>query len=66
MFDFSTPREQQRRGAASHMTIERADSSIHYRPVSFRDPEETLLLPATIETVTVIRFSAIKPSLGLF
>lgn len=55
MFDFSTPREQQRRGASPNMTIERADSSIQYRRVSFRDPEETLMLPAAIETVTVIR-----------
>ena len=55
MFDFSTPREQQRRGAARDMTIERADSSIQYKRVSFVDPEETLLLPAAIESVTVIR-----------
>lgn len=55
MFDFTTPREQQRRGAAMHMTIERADMSIAYRRVSFRDPEETLMLPAAIESVTVIR-----------
>ena len=55
MFDFSTPREQQRRGAARNMTIERADSSIQYKQVSFVDPEETLMLPAAIETVTVIR-----------
>lgn len=54
-FDFSTPREQQRRGAARDMTIERADSSIQYKRVSFADPEETLMLPAAIETVTVIR-----------
>jgi hypothetical protein len=55
MFDFSTPREQQRRGAARDMTIERADSSIQYKRVSFVDPQETLMLPAAIETVTVIR-----------
>lgn len=55
MFDFLTPREQQRRGAARNMTIERADSSIKYRRVSFVDPEEVLMLPAEIETVTVIR-----------
>jgi hypothetical protein len=58
MFDFATPREQQRRGAARTMTIERADSSIQYKRVSFRDPEETLMLPAAIETVTVIRGGA--------
>ena len=55
MFDFSTPREQQRRGAARNMTIERADSSIRYKRVSFVDPDEILMLPDVIETVTVIR-----------
>lgn len=55
MFDFSTPREQQRRGAARNMTIERADSSIRYKRVSFVDPDESLMLPDVIETVTVIR-----------
>jgi hypothetical protein len=60
MFDFSIPREQQRRGAARNMTIERADTSIQYKRVSFRDPEETLMLPAAIETVTVIRGGAMQ------
>jgi hypothetical protein len=58
MFDFLTPREQQRRGASRSMTIERADSSIKYRQVSFVDPEEVLMLPSEIETVTVIRGGA--------
>jgi hypothetical protein len=55
MFDFPVPRDHQRRGAPRDMTIERADSSIVYRRVSFTDPVETLMLPAVVETVTVIR-----------
>jgi hypothetical protein len=54
-FSFDVPREHIRRGAARAMVIERADSSIRYRRVAFTDPEETLLLPASIESVTVIR-----------
>lgn len=57
-FDFPVPREQVRRGAAASMIIERADSSIHFRRVQFRDPEETLLLPAAIDTLTIVRGGA--------
>ena len=32
------------------MTIERADSSIRYRRVQFAEPDETLVLPSSIET----------------
>jgi hypothetical protein len=60
MFDFSVPREHQRRGAATSMTIERADSSIRYQRVSFDDPPETLMLPVAVDTVTVIRGGAIQ------
>lgn len=54
-FHFDVPREHVRRGAASSMVIERADSSIRYRPIQFRDPEETLLMPVSVDTLTVIR-----------
>ena len=37
------------------MVIERAESSIRRKRVGFRDPEETLMLPAAIDTLTVIR-----------
>lgn len=37
--------------------IERVDTSITYRPVTFADPDETVLLPASKETVQVIRNS---------
>ena len=54
-FSFEVPRAQVRRGASRSMVIERADSSIRYRRVAFSDPEESLWLPASIESVTVIR-----------
>jgi hypothetical protein len=59
MVDIPVPRRQQRRGAPAFMTIERADTSILYRPVVFRDPDETLILPATIATLAVVRNSGV-------
>ena len=57
MVDIPVPREQQRKGAAAFMTVERADSSIRYRPVTFREPDETVMLPSTVESVIVVRNS---------
>lgn len=57
LFEFRVPAKQMRGGGPSHMVIERADASIRYRAVQFQDPDETLILPASIETVTVIRGS---------
>jgi hypothetical protein len=53
-FEFDVPREHARRGAARSMVIERAESSIRYKPVEFQNPNETLLLPASVDTLTVI------------
>jgi hypothetical protein len=57
MYDFTLPREQQRRGGPPSITIERFDSSIVYKPVVFENPEERVMLPASIDTVSVIRNS---------
>jgi hypothetical protein len=59
-FEFDVPREQQRRGAASRMLIERVDTSIHFRQVSFREPDETLMLPEAIETFQIVRGGGIQ------
>ena len=56
-FEFRVPNEYRRTGGAPSMIIERADSSIRYRPVTFRDPDETLMLPASVETLQIIRNS---------
>jgi hypothetical protein len=37
------------------MTMERYDTAIRYRPISFTDPDEALLLPESIETIVVWR-----------
>lgn len=54
-FEFDVPREYVRRGAAPSMIIERAESSIRYARVEFENPRETIMLPESVDTVTVIR-----------
>ena len=55
MFDFRVPREQRRWSVPSTMTLESADSTVRYRRVAFSDPDETLLLPSSMESMTVWR-----------
>jgi hypothetical protein len=57
LVDIAVPIKQQRRGGSPYMTIERADSSIRYRRVPFTDPDETLVLPSSIDTTTIVRNS---------
>jgi hypothetical protein len=57
LVDITVPREQQRHGGAMFMTIERAESSIRYRRVTFTDPDETLVLPSSIDTTTIVKNS---------
>lgn len=54
-FEFDVPREHIRRGAAPSMVIERAESSIRYQRIEFDEPRESMMLPVSIDTVTVIR-----------
>lgn len=56
-FDIRVPDTQQRKGASASMTLDRADSSIRYRAVTFAEPNEIVLLPESIEMMTVIRGS---------
>ena len=53
------PRQQMRPGSATAFVVERADSSIRYRPVAFHDPDETVMLPESIESLQVIRNSGV-------
>jgi hypothetical protein len=55
MFDYTLPADHRRAGGPLSVTIERLDSSIRYRAVTFQDPDEVLMLPASINTVTVVR-----------
>lgn len=60
LFEFPVPREQSHGTGVLSMVIERADSSIRYRAVKFDDPDETLMLPRSIETTTVWRNASIN------
>ena len=51
------PKPKTRGLAPASFIIERADSSISYRAVTFHDPDETVMLPATIVSLQVIRNS---------
>jgi len=48
------PRDKVDKGFSPLLRVERADSSIRYKVVSFTDPEEHLLLPASVESLTII------------
>jgi hypothetical protein len=54
-FEYRAPREHWGFYGPQTWIVERADSSIRYRPVPFHDPEETVLLPDSIESLTVFR-----------
>jgi hypothetical protein len=49
------PRLQQRYHFESWVVLERDDQTIRYKPVTFRDPDETVLLPDSIDSMTVLR-----------
>ena len=57
MFDVTVPADPKRRDGPSIMVVERLDTSIVYRRVAFTDPDESVILPASQETVTVVRNS---------
>lgn len=56
VYDVTLPPTKTRR-VPETMTIERLDSSTVYRPVTFSDPPETVMLPKSMETVQVVRNS---------
>ena len=58
-FDHRVPYERVRMGMGDYWTLERADTSIRYRAVQFQDPEETVLLPESITSLTVFRGSGV-------
>lgn len=57
--DIPGPKGKREYDSPDWFTIERADTSIRYKPVTFQDPDETLLLPAEITSLTVIQNSGI-------
>jgi hypothetical protein len=61
MVDVRVPIKQQRTGLwPMYVTIERVDTTIEYKTVSFTDPDEQLMLPISIDTLIVIRSGAIS------
>jgi hypothetical protein len=54
--DVRVSRELQRRhNFPPWMVLERDDQTMRFRPVAFRDPDEVMLLPASSESLTVLR-----------
>jgi hypothetical protein len=54
--DVPLPMEAQRRrgfGGGLYITLSRSNSSVRYTAVTFADPEETLMLPTSIENVWI-------------
>lgn len=49
------PRQQQRAGLAPSLLFERWNVSIRYRAVTFSDPDETIMLPASIDAISMAR-----------
>lgn len=57
MYDVRLPPDRKNAFTPTMLVVERLDSSIVYRRVTFTDPDETIVLPASMETVTVVRNS---------
>jgi len=60
--DMVAPREQQRRGTPAVVVFDRFVESVRYRPVKFQNPDETLLLPASIESTSMSRSGGTRRS----
>ena len=55
MFEFRRPRPFLVDGASESVTLERDDTSTRFKPVTFHDPEEELMLPSSIQSTLVTR-----------
>lgn len=58
-FQFALPIGHIRAQGPVSQTIDRSDTSIRFSEVEFRDPEESVLLPSSIQTLTVIHHGAV-------
>jgi hypothetical protein len=54
-YDVTIPADRKLGTMSRNVMIERLDASITYRPVTFSDPDETIMLPVSREMVQVIR-----------
>src|SRR5262249_25855171 len=54
-FEYRIPREHWGINGPQTWVVERADSSIRYKTFAFHEPEETVLLPESIQSLTIFR-----------
>jgi hypothetical protein len=54
-FEFRLPREHVKTDGPMSLVIERYDWSLEYRPVKFSDPDETVIMPASITSLQVVQ-----------
>ncbi len=54
-FEIEVPRTQQRTGVPAVVTFDRSAVSIKYKSVTFQDPDETILLPSSMDALTLTR-----------
>lgn len=57
MFEVRRPRPFLTDGGSESITLERDDTSIRYKAVTFHDPEEIVMLPSSIQNMIVMRGS---------
>lgn len=57
--DVRVPSQQRKTRIPLDVTFERLDSSTVYRPVTFSDPDEVIMLPSSAESLSVIRNSGV-------
>ena len=53
LVDVRMPSKVSRRSGNSYWTVERFDTSIRFKPVSFQDPQETLILPISMSQMRI-------------
>jgi hypothetical protein len=53
--DVTLPPDKKRTRGPTWVSFERLDTSVVFGPVTFADPDETLTLPVSVDTLTVVR-----------
>ena len=62
LVDFDVPHHAKRFNGPERITIERYDLAIKFRRFAFNDPDESLLLPTSQESVSIVRSSTFASS----
>lgn len=58
-FEFPVPPERRTKSGPTSMLIERAESSVRYERIRFRNPDETLMLPVSATTFAIVYGSGV-------